>query len=123
MDEPETLHTVTYADVVGMALGLPGVEHGTSYGTPGLKVRGKFLTRLRDEDGALVVKVGTMLERDFLLSSNPRVFFITDHYREYPAVLVRIDQVSEQVMRELLVNSWRRVAPKRLVAQFEAGAF
>ena len=70
----------------------------------------------------MVVKVGTMLERDFLLSSNPKVFFITDHYREYPAVLVRLDKVSKQIMRELLMNSWRRVAPKKLVAQFEAAA-
>ena len=113
---------LTHDDVVEIALHLPGVEEGTSYGTPGLKVRGKFLTRLRDEDGALVVKVGTMLERDFLLSSNPTVFFITEHYREYPALLVRLDHVSEATMRELLVNSWRRVAPKKLIAQFDADA-
>ena len=113
---------LTHDDVVEIALHLPGVDEGTSYGTPGLKVRGKFLTRLRDEDGALVVKDGTMLERDFLLSSNPTVFFITEHYREYPALLVRLDHVSEATMRELLVNSWRRVAPKKLIAQFDADA-
>jgi hypothetical protein len=110
---------VTYDTVRRLAFALPGVEEGTSYGTPGLKVHGKFLTRLR-EDGALVVKVGTMLERDFLLESDPAVFYITDHYRDYPAVLVCLDRVRKSVLRELLTDAWRRVAPRRLVAQFDA---
>ena len=110
---------LTYDQVCRLARELPGVEEGTSYGTPGLKVRGKFLTRLREE-GVLVVKVGTMIERDYLLTRDPTVFYITDHYRDYPAVLVRLAHVTETDMRELLTASWRRVAPRRLVAEFDA---
>jgi hypothetical protein len=110
---------VTYERVCALARALPGVEEGTSYGTPGLKVRGKFLTRLR-EDGALVVKVGTILERDYLLAHDPRAYYITEHYREYPAVLVRLDQIREPVLMDLLTDSWRRVAPRRMVTEFDA---
>ncbi len=98
---------------------LPGVEDGTSYGTPGLKVRGKFLTRLREEDDSIVIKVGTIVERDYLLKADPNVFFIAEHYREYPAVLVRLSTVTEPVLREMMTNAWRRVAPKKLLALLE----
>ncbi len=106
----------TYDRVCQLARALPGVEEGTSYGTPGLKVRGKFLARLREE-GVLVVKVGSMVERDYLRTSDPAIFYITDHYRDYPAVLVRLPCVSEPMLRELLTDAWRRIAPRRLVAQ------
>ena len=109
-----------YERVRRLALALPGVEDGTSYGTPALKVRGKVLARLRDEDGALVIKVGTMMERDFLLAHESDVFFITKHYREYPSVLVRLDVVSESTMIELLEAAWRRAAPKKLIAEYDA---
>ena len=112
---------VTYDRVCQLARALPGVEEGTSYGTPGLKVRGKFLARLREE-GVLVVKVGNMLERDYLLSSDPAAFYITDHYRDYPSVLVRLPCVSEPVVHELITDAWRRIAPRRIVAQFDTTA-
>lgn len=109
---------VTYDELCEFAFTLPGVEEGSSYGTPGLKVRGKFMTRLR-EDGVLVVKVGSIMERDFLLKSDTKAFFITDHYREYPAVLVKLTEVRAPVLHELLTDAWRRVASKKLIAIFD----
>jgi hypothetical protein len=41
---------VTFDDVRRISLAGPGVEDGTSYGTPALKVRKKLLVRLK-EDG------------------------------------------------------------------------
>ena len=104
-----------------IARALPGVDDAPSYGTPGLKVKGKLVTRLK-EDGVIVIGVGTLLERDWLLERDTRVFYITDHYRDYPAVLVRLAAVSEATLRDLLVAAWRRAAPKKLVAEFDAGA-
>ena len=112
--------TQSWESVRRMARALPGVEDVPSYGTPGLKVKGKLVSRLK-EDGVIVMGVGTLLERDWLLEHDPRVFYITDHYRDYPAVLVRLDAVSEETLRDLLVAAWRRVAPKKLLAEFDAG--
>ncbi len=106
---------VSFAAARKLALALPGVEEGTSYGTPGFKVRGKFLTHLRVEDNSLVFKVGSIEERDFLLKADPGVFFITDHYRDYPAVLVRLATVRPALLKEMFAQSWRRIAPRRLL--------
>jgi hypothetical protein len=46
--------------------------------------------------------------------TEPGAFFITEHYRDHPWVLVRMAQVTEQRMRELLEDAWQRVAPKKL---------
>src|ERR1700704_345527 len=106
---------LTFDDVRQLALALPEVEEGASYGTPAFKVRGKFLSRLKEDGETLVVRID-MDERDVLMAANPETFYITDHYRGYPAMLVRLATVDAEELRELLEEAWRRVAPKRLVA-------
>ena len=111
--------TQTFESVRRIALALPGVEDALSYGTPGLKVKGKLVARLK-EDGVIAIRVGTILERDWLIENDPAVFYITEHYRDYPALLVRLSAVSETTLRDLLTAEWRRVAPKKLVKDFDA---
>jgi hypothetical protein len=110
-----------WGDVVAIATGFPGVEEGTSYGTPSLKVRGKFMARLRTNPDALVVRTIDLADRDALLKGDPDVFFITPHYEGYPAVLVRLEVVDPAMLAELIEDAWRLQAPKRVVAAFDAG--
>lgn len=100
------------------ALALPGVEEGVSYGTPALRVRGKLFLRLWEDGETLVLKTDEY-ERDFLLESDPAAFFVTDHYRGYPIVLVRLAAARPEQLRALVVDSWRRHAPRRLVVEWE----
>lgn len=109
---------VTFEELRQAALTLPGVEDGTSYGTPALKVRGKLFVRLR-EDGESVVLPAGFDEREILLAAAPAVFFLTDHYRGYPCVLLRLDGARREELPEILERAWRRVAPKRLLAEWE----
>jgi hypothetical protein len=74
---------VTFETVRRLALELPAVEEGTSYGTPAFRVRGKFLGRLREAGESLAIKCG-FEERDFRIQADPKTFFTTDHYRGYP---------------------------------------
>lgn len=101
-----------------LALALPGVEEGTSYGTPAFRVRGKFLCRLREDGETLAVRLD-FEERDLLLAADPETFFITDHYRGYPAILVRLTAVEEGELAELLESAWRARAPRKLIAEHE----
>ena len=110
---------VTVATVRRLSLALPGVQEGTSYGTPAWKVRGKLFARLHQNGEDLVVKVD-FDERDFLMKADPKVFHITDHYTNYEMVLVRLDTVTAPQLRERIEISWRRSAPKRLLAELEA---
>jgi hypothetical protein len=101
-----------------LALALPGVEEGLSYGTPGFRVRGKFLARLWEDGEVLVVKCGDD-ERDFRMKADPETFFITEHYRGYPTVLVRLARVREHDLQAVLEEAWRRQAPRRLVKEYD----
>lgn len=107
-------------DVVAIGLQFPGVEVGTSYGTPGLKCRGKGMCRLRSDPDALVLRVIDLGEREALLQGSPAAFFSTPHYDGHPYVLVRLEVVAREELAELLEDAWRLRAPKRLVAEFDA---
>ena len=110
---------VTWSTVRALALAFPGVEEGSSYGTPGLRVRGRFLARLWEDGETLVVKCGDD-ERDFRMKADPETFFLTDHYRGYPTVLVRLSRVTREDLGDVLEEAWRRQAPKRLVREYDS---
>lgn len=109
---------VTFETVRRLALALPEVAEVTSYGTPAFKARGKLFARLREE-GILMVKVGFDAQ-DILTRVQPEVYFTIPHYDGYPAVLVRLEAIEEEDLRERLIEAWRLNAPKRLLAS--AGA-
>jgi hypothetical protein len=115
MPKKPTKHLDTVRRV---ALALPGVQEGSSYGTLGFRVRGKFLARMWEDGETLVVKCGDE-ERDFRMQADPETFFITDHYRGYPTVLIHLSKVRLTDLREVLEEAWRRNAPKRLVAEYD----
>lgn len=110
----------TWDDVRAAGLGLPECEEGTSYGTPALKVRKKLMCRLRTGPDALAVRVLDEGDKQALLQSDPAVFFTTPHYDGYAYVLVRLEAVSRETLGELIEDAWRTVAPKRLVAGYDA---
>ena len=99
---------------------LPEVERSTSYGTPALKVKGKLFARLKENGEQLVVFVDFM-EREALTQENPDVYLVTDHYRDYPMMLVNLAAVPDDELREVLIESWRRRAPKKLGAELDSG--
>ncbi len=110
----------TWEDVVELGTRLPGVEVGTSFGTPALKVRKKGMCRLRTSPEALVVRVTDLGEREMLLRSEPAVFFSTPHYDGWPYVLVRLDAIARDELGELIEDAWRVFAAKRVVAAWDA---
>jgi hypothetical protein len=109
----------SWADVVSIGKRFPGVEEGTSYGTPALKVRGKGMCRLRTDPDALVVRVLDIGDKEALLRGQPDVYFTTPHYDGYPYVLVQLDKVAPAELEELVEDAWRIRAPKRLVAEYD----
>lgn len=111
---------VTFEAVCECALQLPGVEMGTSYGTPALKVRGKLIVRLKEDGESFVLRVDPEL-RELMLRADPEVFYLTDHYRDYPCVLVRLAALDRAVLPDLLDRAWHEVAPKTLVKARSGG--
>ena len=99
---------VTFDTVRDIARTLAGAEESTSYGTPAFKVKGKLFARVHQSGEALVVSVD-FEGREEMMGTSPEKFYITDHYLNYPWVLVRMSSVTPDELRDLLVGSWRRV--------------
>jgi hypothetical protein len=105
---------MTFDDVRALLLRLPGTREGTSYGTPAVHVGRKLLVRLREDGDTLVVKLDNLDEQEMLLERDPEVFYLTDHYRGWPSILVRLSRATPDLLAPLLRQAWRRNAPKRL---------
>ncbi len=101
---------------LAQAAGLPEVTLGTSYGTPALEVRGKSFVRIR-EAGVLVVMCA-LEEKEMLMEAEPDLYFETDHYKGWPAMLVRLAAINDADLAQRLLAAWRQKAPKRLAASF-----
>jgi len=110
---------VTFDDVRKIALAWPEVEDGTSYGTPALKVRKKLLARLREDGDSLVMPGVPQDEREMLVERAPKVFYFTDHYRDYPMVLIRLSKAKHTDVEPLLRRHWRTLASKKAVSASE----
>jgi hypothetical protein len=111
----------SWASVCRMALRLPGVTEGTSYGTPALHVSRRFLARLKEDGETMAIRMD-FADRDVLLELDPTVFYLTDHYRPYQAVLVRLKKAPPSVVRRVLEQAWSFQAPKALVARGASAA-
>lgn len=103
-----------------IALSYPGVEEGTSYGTPAFRVGKAFLTRLKEDGESVVMGMG-FDEREMRMEAAPEVFHITDHYRGYPAVLVRLGPCDDAELRQLFERAWREKAGKKRLAAYDGG--
>jgi len=110
----------TEDDVRRIALSLPETVEKPWYGTPGFRVKDKGFLRIRsDAEGGLVVFVADVAEKEMLLQSDPDKFFTTPHYDGYPAVLVDLAAIGVDELQELITDSWRLKAPKRVLKAFD----
>ena len=110
---------VTFDDVRKISLVWPEVEDGASYGTPALKLRKKLLVRLKEDGDSLVMPGVPPDERDMLVESQPKVFYFTDHYRDYPIALIRLSKAKRAIVGPLLRRQWRALASKAAVRALE----
>jgi hypothetical protein len=100
---------LTFEDALRIASSFGDVERSTSYGTSAIKLRGKLVARLKEDGDSLVVGT-TFEERTEMIAADPDVYYITDHYLNYPWVLVRLSRVHPDALRDLLGRSLRLAA-------------
>jgi len=98
-----------------IGLSFPGVQEGTAYGSPALKLKGKLLACMAShrsaEPGTLVVRV-SFAERDALIAEAPEIYYVKEHYLNYESVLVRLSRVSPEVLRDLLGVAYKFLSRK-----------
>jgi hypothetical protein len=120
---------VAAAEVRRLALALPHVENRSDGDRMALEVKGKgmawtYLERVNPKTPRVprpdVLAIRCRIEtKELLIAAAPERFFDDDHYRGYPAVLVRLDAIAEDELTHLLQTAWRLVAPRALVRQVE----
>jgi hypothetical protein len=110
---------VTPAQMRKIALSFPEANEKPSYGKPAFFVAKKFFTRYRKDDNSLVFIVADMPTRDMMLELDPKTYFITDHYKDYPSVLVRMERITPDELKLMLERRWRQIAPKKLVKEMD----
>jgi hypothetical protein len=125
----------TWDDVSATARELPAAEEGIRFGDLTWKVGKNVFVwvrplRKRDHEelgdaaptgeiiGASTLDVGEKLA---LIDENPRAFFTTAHFEAFPAILIALDHVDPERVREVVTDAWLARAPKRLAAEFEKG--
>jgi hypothetical protein len=80
---------------------------------PSFLLSGRFFARFRDDDTVLVLQLGTIAERDVLMQLDSRAFFFTEHYRNYPAVLIHLAEVPQALFADVVREAWHQVSAAR----------
>ena len=96
-----------------MGFALPEVEEGTASGSPALNVRGKMFACLAIHRSAEPNTLAVCIDfdqRDELIAGEPKTYYLTDHYVNYPCVLVRLTRIHQDALRDLLLMGWRFVS-------------
>ena len=95
---------ITRKDGWKIALAFPGTEEVLWFNKPAVFLHGQFLTKVHDKEEAMTLRVSSMEMRDMMLEAEPELFYITDHYRNFPFVLARLSALTPKILKEILVG-------------------
>jgi len=108
----DTRRGYTFAAVEAIGRTLPDVEVTTAWGQPALKVRGKMFVCVAShksaEPDSLVVMMA-FTDRDALVADDPATYYLKQHYLNYPCVLVRLNCIRLDALRDLVAGAHRFV--------------
>ena len=114
------MRTIDFNAVRKRAREIGDVEESTIHGAPSLKVGGKLLTCIpihkSAEPGSLAVRID-FDRRAELIAAAPDVYYLTDHYVDYPTVLVRVSRIRPDALKDLLRMAWSFVTAKSRARQ------
>src|ERR1700759_5483956 len=93
---------LTRAEARKIALSVEGATEGPYFGKPAVFVAEKFLTRVHTKEDAMVLHIGSMEMRDVMLEAEPKLFYITDHYKPWPMLLARLSALNAKTLKALV---------------------
>ena len=104
---------LTRSEARKIALSFEGASEGPYFGKPAIFVAEKFLTRVHHKEEAMVLAIGSMEMRDVMLEAEPRLFYITDHYKKFPYLLARLSKLNKETLKDLLAARLLRIEAKK----------
>ena len=91
------------AEARKIMLSVQGTSEGPYFGKPSVFYGEAFVGRVHDKEEAVALRVGTIEMRDVMLEAEPRLFYITDHYKPWPMLLARLKTLDRATLRELVL--------------------
>lgn len=91
-------------------LAIPGTDERLWFNQPSVFIHDRFLSKVHHKEEAVTLQVGSMEMRDMMLEAEPRLFYITDHYRKFPFVLIRLSALSKSVLKDILTGRAAQLA-------------
>src|SRR5215468_2309894 len=101
---------ITRADGWKIALAVPGAEEVLWFNKPAVFLHDQFLTKVHDKEEAMTFRVSSMEMREMMLQAEPKLFYITDHYRNFPFVLARLNALTPKLLKELIAGRAAQLA-------------
>jgi hypothetical protein len=93
-----------------IALAIPGTVEVLWFRKPAVFLHDQFLTKVHDKEEAMTLRVSSMEMRDMMLEAEPELFYITDHYRNFPFVLARLSALTPKTLKEILTGRAAQLA-------------
>jgi hypothetical protein len=98
------------AEAHKIMLSIPGTDERPWFHQPSVFIHDRFLAKTHKEEDAVTLQVGSMEMRDMMLEAEPQLFYITDHYRKFPFVLIRLKALTAKTLKEILVGRAAQLA-------------
>jgi hypothetical protein len=98
------------AEARRIMLAIPGTDERLWFHKPSVFIHDRFLSKVHDKEDAVTLQVGSMEMRDMMLEAEPKLFYITDHYRKFPFVLIRLSALSKSVLKDILTGRAAQLA-------------
>jgi hypothetical protein len=103
---------LTKSEARKIALSFEGASEGPYFGKPAIFVNEEYLTRVHDKEDAMVLRTGSMEMREVMLEAEPKLFYITDHYKSFPVILARLSKLDRKALKDLLAARVLRIHEK-----------
>ncbi len=96
-------------------LSVKGASEGLFFGRPSIFYGEDYVARVHENEDAVACRIGSIEMRDVMLEAEPKLFYITDHYRKFPMLLARLSALTASVLKELVQARMREIdaKPKR----------
>ena len=90
------------AEARKIMLAIPGTDERLWFNQPSVFIHDRFLAKTHHKEDAVTLQVGSMEMRDMMLEAEPELFYITDHYRNFPFILARLSALTPKLLKEIL---------------------
>jgi hypothetical protein len=94
---------ISKAEARKIMLAMKGASEAPYFGKPAVFYAESFVGRVHDKEEAVALRVGTIEMRDVMLEAEPRLFYITDHYKPWPMLLARLKVLDRTTLKELVM--------------------